>query len=61
MNVLKLAARATADECVQDFMELKEKLESAQEFCARSACASKFLDNAIDPECAEDAQARKRH
>ena len=58
---LKLTTRTTADQHIQDFLELKADLDSLNEGYTPSTYVTKFLDNITDPDYAEDARALERN
>ena len=51
---MKLTTRKTVDDCIDEFIEIKDKLDQLGEGCKKCACAEQFLDNASDPDYAED-------
>ena len=60
LDTLKLTTRTTADQCIQDFLELKTDLIFLDEGHALSTHVTKFLDNISDPDYVEDARALER-
>ena len=50
----------SADQRIQDFLELRADLNALHEGRTPSACVSKFLGNADDLDFAEDARAPAR-
>ena len=61
IDTLKLTTRTTADQHIQDFLELKADLDSLNEGYTPSTYVTKFLDNITDPDYAEDARALERN
>ena len=60
LDSLKLTTRTTADQYIQDFLELRADLDSLNEGYTPSTYVTKFLDNITDQDYAEDARALQR-
>ena len=59
-DTLKFTTQTKADQCIQDFLEIKTLLDELEERHTKSSYISKFLGNITEPDYAEDARSLSR-